>query len=276
MTSATHHNQSFIFADGHVHIYRNFAENLCLVHALENFHKAKRSLGIPSPIDCVLFLAETPDHDWFNQQLYFALQQKDTGLGRFRRHTTEEKMSLVFSDGDSDRLTVIAGRQIVSAERLEVLALGHNGTYPDGLPLMTVLSDINTNGALAVLPWGVGKWMGARRRIINSLIKEATSPTFFLADSANRPFFWPLPNFFTGPLLQHSTNPAGSDPLPLRHQEKRIGSRGFLLPGPLDPLRPFAMLRAQLLTTRTPVPTFGRQVGFFDFFSHQTALRLRR
>lgn len=52
----------------------------------------------------------------------------------------------------------MAGRQIVTAEKLEVLALGTDLDIDDGRPIREVLSLVTENGGLPVIPWGAGKW----------------------------------------------------------------------------------------------------------------------
>ena len=69
---------------------------------------------------------------------------------------------------------VIAGRQIVSAERIEVLALGTRTQIPDGQPLAATIDAVRADGALAVLPWGFGKWWGARGRMVDAYLETAT------------------------------------------------------------------------------------------------------
>jgi hypothetical protein len=170
MKSATLQHHGWILADGHVHILDRFSELSCLDWALNNFNKAAALLELSDHIDRVLFLAESSSINWFAKQYMAARQGLFEQLNHYRCVVTEENTSLCFENTSSDRLFVIAGRQIISSERLEVLALGLSREYPDGQPLRTILSDIRENDCIAVLPWGVGKWLGARKRIVASVL----------------------------------------------------------------------------------------------------------
>jgi hypothetical protein len=266
----------WILADGHVHIHDPFIEYSCLDWALKNFSKAAGLLNLTGHIDHILFLAETASANWFTKQYNLAVQGIFNPPNHYRCSVTEENMSLCFENGSADRLFVIAGRQIISSERLEVLALGLNSDYPDGQPLRRILSEIQESGCIVVLPWGVGKWLGARKHVIASLLMDIRDTEIFLGDSGNRPFFWPLPDFFKPAGQRPPGNLPGSDPLPLAHQEKRIGSYGFLLQGPLNQDLPFQDLRKKLIENSTPIKTFGEPERLLPFLSNQAAMRLNR
>jgi hypothetical protein len=276
MKSSTPQQHGWILADGHVHIHDRFSEYSCLDWAVNNFNTTATLLELTGHIDHVLFLAESSSANWFIKQHNFADQGLFNERTSYRCTVTEENMSLCFENSSADRLFVIAGRQIISSERLEVLALGLVGTYPDGQPLRRIVSDIRESGCIAVLPWGAGKWLGVRRHCITSLLMDTQDAGLFLGDSGNRPSFWPLPAFFNPPEQCAPGNLPGSDPLPLTHQEKRIGSYGFLLQGPLDPYIPFQDLRKKLTEKTTSIRTFGEPEGLLPFLFNQTAMQLNR
>lgn len=276
MKQETYQHQSWIFADGHVHIYSNFSESSCLEWAMENFDKTAATRNLGARTDRVLFLAESNGYDWFTQQRTLARNNPNALLGKYQRKITDENSSLLFTETSGKCLVVIAGRQIVSSEKLEVLALGLTEAFPDGMPLQQIIAEINDKNCLAVLPWGVGKWLGKRKQILSSLITREPRANVFLADNGNRPFFWPLPEFFNASTLPYSCDLAGSDPLPLQNQEKRIGSYGFCLHGPLDLGHPFHFLREKLINTASSFQTFGDKAEPFSFFFNQIAMRLKR
>ncbi len=276
MKQKTHQHQSWIFADGHVHIYSNFKEFSCLAWAMENFDKAAAKHNSTARIDRVLFLAESNGYDWFKQQEAFARTDPHSLLGTYERKITNESNSLIFRETSEKYLVVIAGRQIVSSEKLEVLAMGLTEALPDGLPLQQIIAEINDRNCIAVLPWGVGKWLGKRKQILASLITKVPRANVFMADNGNRPFFWPLPDFFETSRQLYSGDLAGSDPLPLKNQEKRIGSYGFCFHGPLELEHPFHFLREKIIHNSSSFQTFGNKAGPFSFLSNQIAMRLKR
>ena len=76
--------------------------------------------------------------------------------------TNDEAESLTASSKSGQDLSIVAGRQIVTAENLEILALGFDAGLDDGLPIDEVILAVQAAGALCVLPWGFGKWTGKR------------------------------------------------------------------------------------------------------------------
>ena len=66
--------------------------------------------------------------------------------------------------------------------------LGARATVADRLPIREVLAAGELAGALRVVPWGVGKWLFGRGRLVNELIGEARPGNgFFLGDSGGTP-----------------------------------------------------------------------------------------
>src|SRR5690606_7800616 len=147
---------------------------------------------------------------------------------------------------------------------LEVLALGLAGKRADGRPLDTVLGELEGE-ALAVLPWGAGKWLGRRGR----LVREARERReVLLGDNGGRPAFW------REPLLEGARALAGSDPLPLPGRERKIGSYGSSLQAHISEERPGADLIAALRTA--PLEPFGAPESPMGFLRDQLELRLGR
>ena len=203
---------------------------------------------------------------------------KTASVPGFRREAAPEPETIVYREDASGMIMhLVAGRQIVTAERLEILALGCAEEFPDGVPAREVLSRLAANPArLAVLPWGAGKWLGKRGEIAAELVREAWPGALFLGDNGNRPFFWPLPALFAEAESRGVRNLPGSDPLPFPGQENKIGGFGVSLAGDIDPARPFASLRALLADPATPLVPYGRNEGLFPFFKNQIAMQLRK
>jgi len=167
------------------------------------------------------------------------------------------------------RLLVIAGRQIVSLERIEVLAVDCRENIPNGLTLdATIAAMQEMGGAVPVLPWGVGKWSGERGRLVAN---AAARYSLLLGDNAGRPFGWPRPALFQ----QYVVLP-GTDPLRLRSEQERVGIYGFMLEGRFDFERPAAgVVNALQNLTQSP-PVFGNRVGPYGFLRQQLGLRFSR
>ncbi|MFT3965864.1 MAG: hypothetical protein QM690_08290 [Sphingobium sp.] len=170
--------------------------------------------------------------------------------------------------GARRRALVVAGRQIVTREKLEILALATTADLPDGLPSEEVLERLGETDALVVLPWGVGKWIGRRGRLVERLLAQDRDGRLMLGDIGGRPGFWPVRGFRTRTVLR------GSDPLPIPGGAGRIGGYGFFLNAALSPDRPARDLRAALRSMADAAAPYGKTASPFRFFNEQFRLRL--
>ncbi|WP_226626473.1 hypothetical protein [Alloyangia pacifica] len=131
---------------------------------------------------------------------------------------------------DGTHLLLVAGRQIVTREGLEVLGIGLRAAPAEGQAAEEVIDAVVAEGALAVLPWGVGKWHGARGACIDRLIEARRGqPGVFLAESGVRPTILPRPARFASAEAQGWRVLAGTDPLPLRRGDIDPGRFGIVL-----------------------------------------------
>ncbi|MEY8800942.1 hypothetical protein AB9K35_11565 [Leisingera sp. XS_AS12] len=187
---------------------------------------------------------------------------------RLQRLPDDPAAAVLHRERDGAALTVIAGRQVITAERIEVLALATVRRFRDGCPAGELLAELWEAGIPAVLPWGVGKWLGRRGRLVAELLHVQAGPGLFLGDNAGRPRVWPTPALFR----QRPVLP-GSDPLPVPGAEVGAGGYGFALEGRLDQGRPATDLRARLMAlTGNPRVTGGRR-GLVAVLAEQFALR---
>jgi len=172
--------------------------------------------------------------------------------GSLGLRATDERLSLTAIDAsDGTTLHLVAGRQIVSSERVEVLALALDPDDPAGAladlehPATALVRRLVALGAAVVLPWGFGKWIGARAAVVASVLGDATlarEPRLLLGDSAHRCRPWITPRLF----LLHPRVLAGTDLLAVPGAERRLARYGFRMAGELDPRRPAASLLAAL------------------------------
>ena len=173
-----------------------------------------------------------------------------------------------------EQLFVIAGRQLVTQERLEVLALITEHGFSDGTPIAALIEEIQRRGAIAVIPWGVGKWMGGRGKVVGSLLTEKNRGKLFLGDNGGRPGLWPSPALFTkaGHLGIHVI--PGSDPLPLETEGERCGSFGFAVRGALSKDCPGRDLKYLLGNDSVIIEPYGELESPGRFIRNQMLLRL--
>jgi hypothetical protein len=171
---------------------------------------------------------------------------------------------------------LISGQQIVTAEKLEVLAIGCLNLPESGLAIADTIGSVFAEGGFVILPWGVGKWIGKRGRIIKNTVARNENPLLFLGDNGSRPGFWPVTSFTTP---NHSNNPrllSGTDPLPLKGEEKRVGTFGSVIHGHIDSQTPFKTLKRLLSDRKTMFTSYGDPQSSLSFVRQQVALRRTR
>lgn len=261
----------FALVDAHVHVHPCFASGDFLDAALRNFRKAAAELGRTEPFSACLLLTEAGETGWFRR-----VREGTAEGGRWTFAVTEEESSLRAQSPDGERLLLIAGRQIVTRESLEVLALGRDLDLPDGLPLEETLGRVRESGALPVLPWGFGKWWGSRGARVDAALRDRQGLELFLGDNAGRLGVAGQPRLFREARERGIPVLPGSDPLPFPRHAGRAGSYGFVLEGALDERRPAESLLARIRGLDGPPRVFGRRAGPLEFLRDQVAMQWRR
>jgi hypothetical protein len=162
---------------------------------------------------------------------------------------------------------LIAGRQIVTAEKLEILALGVDVSVKNGLSAEETLQAIRAQNAVPVLSWSPGKWFFGRGKRIQTLIETHPDGSFLIGDTGLRPTFWPLPRLMKMASRRGYTIIGGSDPLPLAGEECWIGTYGMTVTAEFDREKPAESLRHILTNPATPFTPVGHRSPPFAFFS---------
>lgn len=265
-TSLTHR----ILIDSHVHIYDCFDIDTFLASAWQNFSTQASQVGAQATFTAVLLLTESKQHNWF-QTLSDTVGETLSPASPWTVLATAEPYSLKAVDHQGRTIYLIAGRQIVTAEKLEVLALICDRTFPDGRSTEATIADIQAAGGIAVLPWGMGKWVGERGQLVTRLLHQKHLSPLFLGDNSGRPGFWAKPSYFAQaeqPIL------LGTDPLPLKAEAHRPGKFGLMLVGILNENEPGKSLRTQLLNPAVHWQPYGHLENPWQFVRNQTAIRL--
>ncbi len=278
--------------DAHVHLHPCFSLAEFLDGAAVNFtavaarrgraRPSPRTAGAPTPPDAspaagsptgVLLLAEGVGEGAL-ARLERAVEEG--GPPGWRLSALSEAGSLAAEREDGVRLTLVAGRQAVTAEGLEVLALACGAAIPDGEPLAATLAAARAAGALPVVPWGAGKWwLGRGRRVVEAIEREDPAD-FFLGDNGGRPRLAPRPALFERAERRGIRVLPGSDPLPFPRHARRAGSSGFLLARRLDAERPGASLKHALGEGGLSPEPYGEGERALPFLLNAVAMQVRK
>lgn len=276
-TEMTEDENSLILIDTHVHFHPNFAIEVVLSQASQNFAKhAAQSNSLNSYHGCLL-LTEMAGEDWFLRHHDAVLQQNGilSMYESWSLESTLEDVSLMAVHPSRGRLSILAGRQVVTQEKLEVLALLTRQIIPDGLPLRETIDQITNAGGMPILPWGFGKWFGRRGQIVQDFLQQERSLKVLVGDNGNRPVGWHRPHIFRVAEQRGLPVLPGSDPLPLPSEVSRIASYGLKAMGRYDPKHPGRTVRDLLNSLAPPITAFGGLNNPWHFCKSQLFLRLR-
>lgn len=270
--SPPHGGPAPILVDGHVHFHPGYDEGRFFAAASRNFQGAARRLGLPPDTPGALVFTESAGADHFSA---LAARARSGAADPAVAATGEETSLRILRPESGGALLVVAGRQIQTAEGLEVLAFPLRTGIPDGLAIRAVLAAVADEGAIAVIPWGFGKWWFTRGRLLRRLVTAGHLP-FLLADTGHRPRWLPSPGIMRDAERRGDALLTGSDPLPLPGQESRAGSSCFRLdvedaldsPGQ-------ALVRALGPLAGTP-ERVDQRPGPVTFFRTQLAMQRRK
>jgi len=272
-------SSDLIMMDGHAHFHRGFEADLFLESAHANFRDAAQRVAPDASFVGVLLLTEGGQENGFKRLL--AQVKRENGERRsaaaaWSVQDTEEPTSARFTAGNRAPILVVVGRQIPTRERLEVLAVGTRREFEEGRPIRTLIQEVSRSGALPVVPWGAGKWIGERGQLVDELVRSSNLPPFFLGDSGNRPAFWPQPSLFRVAKKHGIRNLPGSDPLPFSSEVQRVGSFGVALNGSLDLEKPAQDLKRKVLDLSPTLHPFGEGETPLRFLRNQLKMQFRK
>lgn len=266
-------DSEILFVDAHVHIYDCFDIDELLDAALRNFTGAAKKLGVNNGFTGVLLLTEASRDNWFQQS------SKRSHIGRWLVGATPDKAVLQArqktDDNDHNNLIyIMAGRQIITVEGLELLALATDSAFEDGLSISSALTAVREQEAIPVLPWAVGKWLGKRGKLLTALLKSESYSDLCLGDNSGRPIFWRNPLHFRQAKKSSMHILPGTDPLPFSSEADRVGSFGFMLRGRLTESRPSTDLKQLLRNNEIQLTPYGRLESPLRFITNQVRLRI--
>lgn len=275
---ATVSPEQLLLLDAHVHLHHCFDVEQVLSKALENFSERAAQLGHTNAFSSFLCLTEMSGENWFLQQRD-ALRNSSEGLPigkNWSLKLTDESISLVATHMTGAKLCLFAGRQIVTHERLEVLALLTDQLFEDGQPLAETIDKITDAHGLPVLPWGFGKWIGRRGKRVADFLQMNDVPKVFLGDNSGRPLGWRRPPYFLMAENKGAAILPGTDPLPMPGEERRVGSFGLQLLGGVNWETPGVSILEKLQGSHVSAIAYGQLENPWCFLKNQVALRSQK
>ena len=265
--------------DAHVHIHPCYRPDELLSHAYANLSAAQGSGVPPEGRALFLLMTECAGDDYFGALHAMALEEGTAAQKLPLRHwtarPTREQNSVLAVSGER-QLFIIAGRQVACREGLEVLVLGTTRRLADGRPIREVLTETAGWGVPRVIPWGPGKWLFKRGRLLSQLLEEFRCPTLFLGDEGGRPGFWGYPQHFELAARLGVRDLPGTDPLPFPHDVTKVGRMGFRIRVPLEREQPAASLLEVLRQPSTLPERFAILESPLRFVRNQIGMQLRK
>jgi hypothetical protein len=264
--------EKVLFVDAHVHIYDVYDLDRLFDAAVDNFARAAEASGLASaPREGMLLLTETARDHAFD-----ALAAGQRSPTRWKIAVTPEPAVLRAYLDDQTFLWLVAGRQVATKEDLEVLALGTTRRFPDGEPIQLSLAASEESAALTALPWGFGKWWGARGGIIDKIMRAPRSKPIYLGDNGGRLALSTRPRLIKEGERAGLKVLPGTDPLPFQGQESRVGSFGMLLMDWDSGGRPLEQLVNRMQKAPATPREFGTLTGPIAFVRLQISMQLRK
>ncbi|MDH3222851.1 MAG: hypothetical protein OEO23_03975 [Gemmatimonadota bacterium] len=256
--------------DGHVHLYDNQEVRTLLDGAAGSFRAQGREAGIHSA--------------WWAGCLALVDPSGVDGFGRLGREdvpgwTLERVGDCAFEatrESDDTAMLIIGGRQLRTEAGLEVLAYGLRHPLTDGGSLSDQANKVLKLGAVPVVPWGFGKWLGRRGSEVEGLLRTSLGDRIVLADSFTRPALWKEPAAFRVARAHGVPIVAGTDPLPFPGQEGKAGRYGFLLDLQEGEVTLGEALNSRLRSREGSPRLYGRREGAWSALRLQIAMQLRR
>ncbi len=214
--------------DAHVHLYPFMRISTTLDFCLRNFHHVADSRRSgerrADEVRLLLFIADPPGIDGYERLAALGGHNPAVGNQTWTR-IGEDSRSVSIRHSSGKHLTAVRGQQLVTEEGLEVLAIGCRGALDSNLPLRRCVDRVSSMGGWSIIAWGAGKWLGRRGRLVSEMIdSECGRGDILLADSGSRPKLWSRVPQFDFANEKGMRILAGTDPLPLPGEERRIGS----------------------------------------------------
>lgn len=256
-----------LYCDTHVHCYDLEGFSSLLDQAHSNFNLAARANTTANQnigSNFLMFFTDgIADKTWAH--IYPQAVAKSQ-LGDWQLSLSDDD-KLIHASRAENTITLAPARQINSLNRLEFLLLGCCQDVKDGITEQKIV-DSYADQYLLICPWGFGKWLGSRAKVLRELLSINAS-RLFLGDNGGRPGLWSRVSHFRQSRLPIIN---GSDPLPLKADTSRIGSFGIHWVSAESELN-LAGILEEIKTAS--LQNYGPQLSLYRFIRNQLALKLK-
>jgi hypothetical protein len=189
--------------------------------------------------------------------------------GAWRIAPAAGETQTLIAESRGRRIAIVCGRQVRCELKLEVLALGTTAEFPDGRSLDETITAVRSEGALAVLPWGFGKWTGQAGKVIREALSRWPAEKVYGGDNGGRMQLQGRPDLLREAERRGFRILPGTDPFPFGADYRRVGAFGLLAPIDPDPAAPWQSLRNWLEAGEGRPEPYGRALNPLRFVFNQ-------
>lgn len=261
-----------LFVDAHVHIYNCYDLDRLFQSAYANFQSNAFKLAKSKDFTGVLMLTESKNQNYFS---LFAKSENSLNLKKWKVESTGDQRILKATDTNGRSLYLCKGCQHICHKGLEILELLKSGDSSYNLPARELIKKIQEEGGVAVLPWAFGKWIGKRGKVIGELLQDKNLPNFHFGDNGGRPKVI-TSYFLTKYKKERALLLSGSDPLPIKGEEERVGSFGVYTEAEIDTNNVGVELSELFHKQPDKFKEFGQPVSLIKFIKNQLLLRITK
>ncbi|MFB0566637.1 MAG: hypothetical protein ACETWK_13300 [Candidatus Aminicenantaceae bacterium] len=268
--------RAMLLVDGHVHIYpfynlqhalQNGINNLRLASKKSSAFYLKRKENNSGFVFSIWLLAERADCNFFEDTVKSAGK---IGNHAFKLFFDDKKETIIVEKAGKSVLYILPGRQIVTKEGLEILALASKLFLKDRENSSDdVIKNVIDSDGIAAINWAPGKWFFSRGKVVKRLLEEQSPENLLICDTSLRTSLWPTPRLMAQARRQGFKVIAGSDPLPFCGEEKYLGSYGFYVNGEFNLQRPADSIRSLLRKPGIITSLIGKRNGIATFCRRQ-------
>ncbi|MEW6001522.1 MAG: hypothetical protein AB1638_02585 [Nitrospirota bacterium] len=264
------YKKTLLLIDGHVHIYPHYDLSKAVQEGMNNLKAASENIierSNPDEYFLIWLLTERSDCNFFDTLVMYPGRFKTKD---FKLIPVPEKEAVVIEQAGQPVLYILAGRQIVSREGLEILSLISTQYIKDRKRTIDdVIKAVNESGGIAGLNWAPGKWFFSRGKVVRRVLEEYSPEKLVLGDTPLRNTLWPMPKLMKDAKVRGFKVIAGSDPLPFDREEKYLGSYGFSITGEFNAARPVESVRSLLKQKGNNITLIGKRNNFITFCRRQ-------